>query len=98
MLSKGLITRTGEYGTSQEENSSTMFLYSPSISFGEYYCECFKKISSQNLFCLVEKILRSGKFNPSMLQSLDKIIIDRLKEAPSNPEKKYKHIHEKLPI
>ena len=84
MLSKGIIMRTGEYGTSSDEKNCTMYLYSPNISFGEYYFERFRKISPQNLYCLVEKILCSGKLSASMLQCLEKTITDRLKDGTTN--------------
>ena len=86
MISKGLIIRTGQYGTSLHGQSSPVYLYSPKVSFAEYYFERFKNISSQNLYCLTEKILRSDNLNISMLQSLGEIIADRI-----GGEKKERH-------
>lgn len=81
LIRKGFIARAGTFGYISSNIEFSSPLYIAKISFADHYSEKFKRIAPSNLFRLIEKLLQSDKLNVSMLESLDLIIHDRIKET-----------------
>lgn len=78
LLSKEAVFPSGVFSSFSGKHESKESYFSPRIQFAEYYAKLFEDVAPQNIFRLLDKLLRSEKLTSQMLQELNEIILKRV--------------------
>lgn len=78
LLAKKAVVQSGVFSSFSRKRECKDSYFLPNIQFADYYAKIFEDIAPQNVFRLLDKLLRSDKLTSQMLRELNGIIMARV--------------------